>query len=266
MKKAIAAAALLVMFACGAFAQKGTLTIYAVRHGQTILNLMDRAQGWSDGILTEKGVTGAVNMGKGLRNVNFAAVYSSDLGRAVNTARLAMEQNKATKKWSVKEMSELREVGFGYFEGGPNAAMFVAFAKEMKIPMPDNVTSTGQAVGPLMGRYSYPDLVIAMCDFGKSYDAKFNLAESSADVKARVKKGLAQIIAENPKGGNVMVVAHGLSIMFAFMEMGLDLSKMPPAGLENSSVTKIVYDYKTKTFSFDGTVGDMSYAEAGAKM
>ncbi|MDR2418030.1 MAG: phosphoglycerate mutase family protein, partial [Treponema sp.] len=80
-----------------------SLTIYVVRHGQTIFNLMDRVQGISDGILTERGIVGAVNMGKGLRDVPFNAVYSSDLKRAIETARLAMEQNRATKQWTVTE-------------------------------------------------------------------------------------------------------------------------------------------------------------------
>ncbi|MDR2194865.1 MAG: hypothetical protein LBP19_10475 [Treponema sp.] len=46
-----------------------------------IFNLMDRVQAIFDGILTEKGITGAVNIGKELRDMSFNAVYANDLKR-----------------------------------------------------------------------------------------------------------------------------------------------------------------------------------------
>jgi probable phosphoglycerate mutase len=263
MKKMMAAAALLAVFACGAFAQKGALTIYVVRHGQTIFNLMDKVQGISDGVLTENGVAGAVNMGKGLRNVNFAAVYSSDLGRAVNTARLAMEQNKATKKWAVKEMPELREVSFGIYEGAPNSEMYIDLAKDLglKAPADGNV---GALFGPIIEKLGGGrGFLEGLADFNKKVDTKYKIAESADEVYARLKKGLDAIIAANPKGGNVMLVAHGQSIGFLFYLMNVDGGTQQ---LANSSVTKIVYNPATKTFAVDGPVGDLSYLEAGKKL
>jgi broad specificity phosphatase PhoE len=70
------------------------------------------------------------------------------------------------------------------------------------------------------------------------------------------------ITAENPDGGNVMLVAHGQSIGFLLAVIGIEST----AQLGNSSVTKLVYDYGSKTYRIDGPVGDMSYAEAGAAM
>jgi probable phosphoglycerate mutase len=131
-----------------------TMTIYVVRHGQTIFNLMDRVQGISDGILTERGIAGAINMGKGLRDVPFSAVYSSDLKRAIETARLAMEQNRATKEWDIVEKPELREVSFGIFEGDPNWMMYAAFAKDLGIAIPDDAKSIGAATAPIAQYYS----------------------------------------------------------------------------------------------------------------
>ena len=242
------------------------LTLYLVRHGETIMNMMDKAQGWADGVLTEKGVTGAVNMGKGLRDVKFDAVYSSDLKRASDTAHIAMTQNKATKKWTVKEMMELREMGFGVFEGGSNEDMFMAAAKDAGITVPANAT-TGQVLGLFMGHYqgSYAKMLEGMADSNKRNDTKFRLAEGAEDVHTRVQRGIATIIADNPRGGNVMVVAHGLAIMFAVMDMGIDLARFPTQ-LANSSVTKIVYDFDTGTYELSGAAGDMSYAEAGATL
>ena len=267
MKRRVMIFCVLTLCVVSVFAAGGKkLTLYLVRHGETIMNMMDKAQGWADGVLTEKGVTGAVNMGKGLRNIKFESVYSSDLKRASDTAQIAMTQNKATKKWTVKEMMELREMGFGVFEGGTNEEMFLAAAKAVGLTVPANAT-TGQVLGLFMSLYqgSYAKMLEGMADANKKNDTKFQLAEDAQDVHTRVKRGIATIVAENPKGGNVMVVAHGLAIMFAVMDMGIDLAQFPPQ-LANSSVTKIVYDFDTGTYELSGTAGDMSYAEAGAKL
>jgi probable phosphoglycerate mutase len=240
------------------------LTIYVVRHGQTIFNLMDRVQGISDGILTEKGIAGAVNMGKGLRDVPFIAVYSSDLARARETARLAMEQNLATKQWKIREMTELREVSFGIFEGDPNWMMYAAFGKDLGLVIPEDAKSIGAATAPITQYYGgdMKQFLEGLADFNKRIDTDYRIAESADEVYERLDRGLESIIAENPYGGNVMLVAHGQSISFLFARLGIE---MPGGGgLANSSVTKLVYDYAAKTFTVDGPVGDLSYLEAGA--
>jgi probable phosphoglycerate mutase len=239
------------------------LTIYVVRHGQTIFNMMDRVQGISDGVLTQRGITGAVNMGKGLRDVPFAAVYSSDLGRARETARLAMEQNRATRNWTVQEMTELREVSFGIFEGDPNPEMYIALAQDLGVEVPADGSFMALAVALMNHLGSFQALLEELADFNKRIDTQYQISEDSAEVYARLQRGLNRIITENPKGGNVMLVAHGQSIGFLFSLIKVE---MPGAGLANSSVTKIVYNRATNTFTVDGPVGDLSYLEAGAKL
>jgi probable phosphoglycerate mutase len=242
------------------------LTIYVTRHGQTIFNLMDRVQGISDGVLTERGVTGAVNMGKGLKDVKFAAVYSSDLNRASETARLAMEQNTATKKWTVEEFPELREVSFGIFEGDPNYVMYAALGRDLGLDIPEDAKSIAAATKPIIEYYNGDSKAFleGLADFNKKIDTEYKIAESAEEVYGRLQRGMDKIIAENSKGGNVMLVAHGQSISFLLAQINVSLP--PGSGLGNSSVTKIVYDYAAKTFTLDGPVGDMSYAEAGAKL
>jgi probable phosphoglycerate mutase len=245
-------------------ASTDSLTIYVVRHGQTIFNLMDRVQGISDGVLTEKGITGAINMGKGLRDVPFNAVYSSDLKRAIETARLAMEQNLATKHWSVTEKPDLREVSFGIFEGDPNWMMYAAFGKDLGLTIPQNAKSIGAATAPIVQHYGgdMKKFFEGLADFNKKIDMTYKISEDASEVYARLKRGMEEIVAENPKGGNVMLVAHGQSISFLLAAIGVEVSS--PLG--NSSVTKLVYDYGTKTYRTEGPVGDMSYAEVGARL
>ena len=244
--------------------KQDTLTIYVVRHGQTIFNLMDRVQGISDGILTERGIVGAVNMGKGLRDVPFAAVYSSDLKRAIETARLAMEQNRATRSWTVKEMPELREVSFGVFEGDPNWMMYAAFGKDLGLDIPEDAKSIGAAVAPIIQYYKgdMKKFLEGLADFNKRIDTEYRISEDAAEVYARLRKGMDAIIAENPFGGNVMLVAHGQSISFLLAAINVEVAEQ----LGNSSVTKLVYSFVTQTYHLEGPAGDMSYAEAGANL
>lgn len=59
---------------------------YIVRHGQTLLNSLDRAQGWADSPLTEAGKQMVADIGQKLKGIDFDAVYTSDMLRAVQTA------------------------------------------------------------------------------------------------------------------------------------------------------------------------------------
>ena len=70
---------------------------------------------------------------------------------------------------------------------------------------------------------------------------------------------ISEEAAENG-GGNVLVVVHGLLIT-TLIEM-LDSSKTK-LGVENASVTKIVYQDGTYTVE---SVGDMSYVAKGKKV
>jgi broad specificity phosphatase PhoE len=57
-----------------------------VRHGQTDWNLEGRYQGQSDVSLNENGHTQAKSLTEQLKGQTFAAIYSSDLMRARETA------------------------------------------------------------------------------------------------------------------------------------------------------------------------------------
>jgi probable phosphoglycerate mutase len=61
--------------------------IFLARHGETLFNVDGRWQGQSDSPLTERGLAQARELGRALGADSIAAVYSSDLGRAMQTAR-----------------------------------------------------------------------------------------------------------------------------------------------------------------------------------
>jgi probable phosphoglycerate mutase len=60
--------------------------ILLARHGETLFNVEGRWQGQSDSPLTERGLAQARELGRALSADPIAAVYSSDLGRAMQTA------------------------------------------------------------------------------------------------------------------------------------------------------------------------------------
>src|ERR1043165_5251811 len=61
------------------------------RHGQSTWNLENRFTGWVDVELTPKGKEEAIAAGKKLRGYKFDYAYASDLKRAQETLKLAMD-------------------------------------------------------------------------------------------------------------------------------------------------------------------------------
>jgi len=88
-------------------------TIYIVRHGETAWNKKHIVQGQSDIPLNEKGIIQSKELGKKLKNISFAAAFSSDLIRAKRTAEIILLE----KKLAVITTKALRERLFGRFEG-----------------------------------------------------------------------------------------------------------------------------------------------------
>lgn len=87
--------------------------IIAVRHGETAWNVDSRIQGQLDVGLNENGRWQAQRVGEALAGEPIAAVYSSDLGRAWQTAEPIGEVAGAP----VVPEQRLRERCFGMFEG-----------------------------------------------------------------------------------------------------------------------------------------------------
>jgi broad specificity phosphatase PhoE len=88
-------------------------TILLVRHGETDWNAERRVQGKTDRPLNETGRDQAQALAQQLAGVPLAAVYSSDLGRALETARTVAD----ARKLQVTPLRELRERDFGTWEG-----------------------------------------------------------------------------------------------------------------------------------------------------
>jgi probable phosphoglycerate mutase len=87
--------------------------IIAIRHGETSWNAQSRIQGQRDVGLNDTGRWQAQRVGAALASEEIKAVYSSDLGRAHQTA----ESIAAVTGVPVVPTEGLRERSFGMFEG-----------------------------------------------------------------------------------------------------------------------------------------------------
>ena len=87
--------------------------IIAIRHGETAWNVNTRIQGQLDVGLNATGRWQAERVGQALADEPIAAIYSSDLLRAWDTA-LSISQASGI---SLQTHEGLRERGFGLFEG-----------------------------------------------------------------------------------------------------------------------------------------------------
>jgi broad specificity phosphatase PhoE len=87
--------------------------ILLARHGQSDWNATRRWQGHSDRPLTAKGRAQAQALAKRLEHIELDAVYSSDLRRAADTARVVAD----AQGLDVVELLDLREVDVGTWSG-----------------------------------------------------------------------------------------------------------------------------------------------------
>lgn len=206
------------------------ITIYFARHGKTLLNTFDRVQGWADSPLTGEGVRVARYLGEGLKSIPFDRFYSSDAGRQRETMAVILKQ-AGRDDYQLTELSGLREVFFGGFEGDYNINMANAGAKQLGIK--DGATLFGQMkAGTLTIENSLNALALA--------DPK-GMCENYQQVKTRTQDALNTIISNAKKNGdkNILVVSSGMAIQIMISDLTDNLDKNKP--LENAAVVKIIY-------------------------
>jgi broad specificity phosphatase PhoE len=87
--------------------------LYLVRHGATQLSAEDRFSGAVGVDLSEEGRWQATRLGERLRHEQLAALYSSPLSRALDTARIVGEGCELP----IETRDGLREIDHGHWEG-----------------------------------------------------------------------------------------------------------------------------------------------------
>jgi probable phosphoglycerate mutase len=184
------------------------IRVYMVRHGQTYFNYFHRFQGWSDAPLTDSGIADGKAAGQRLAQINFAGVYSSDLTRAVHTARYILTENATATSTEPVQLPEFREQFFGTFDG-----MAGDEATDLILPFAPALTQEG-ANGDGINDYGR---MITQLGMAKTMDSiaaadPNDFAEDYATFWSRVMRGLDTIRARHNDGDRVLVVAHGTLI------------------------------------------------------
>jgi len=181
--------------------------IIMVRHGETKWNTENRIQGQANTPLTELGIKQAQQTGKALHKENISEIYSSDLGRAMQTAKVI---NKYLNL-SITKKEGLRERNYGVLQG-------ISFDElDDKFPVIRlNLNSRD------------PNYVIPG-------------GESIFQFSQRVSTCINSIIA-NSNASNLLLVVHGGVLeRFFHTVLGLPLDFKRSFSLSNSSINKFSY-------------------------
>ena len=181
-------------------------TLYLIRHARSEGNAMQVIQGWLDLPLDEYGRRQARLLGERFRHKSLAAIYSSTLLRAADTARAIAD----TLGMPVIPDARLREYHMGAWTG--------LTAAEIDQMMPPHYFENAvEPIGPG--------------------------AESGQEMRDRVSTFLDDMLARH-NGDRVAVVSHGGTLGgFASAILSLPPVRHQPFHFGNASVTKFVFEH-----------------------
>ena len=110
-----------------------SVSIVYETHSTTMDNENGIATGWLPGELSTAGRAQARELGERRRDDNIAAIYVSDLARALETVRIAFEGSAVP----VVVDARLRECNYGRFNGMPAAQLHNERASHVDVAWPD---------------------------------------------------------------------------------------------------------------------------------
>lgn len=101
-------------------------------HGTTTDNEKDLSSGWNDAPLSALGIQQSKDLAGRTKGMHFDAVFTSDLSRAINSAKLMW-----TDKFPVITDRRLRECNYGDLNGKPSDDVEPLQEKSTVTPMPN---------------------------------------------------------------------------------------------------------------------------------
>lgn len=190
------------------------MRIIFVRHGETVYNTEARYQGHTDSELSELGRKQAAAAGERLKGEKIAAVYSSDLSRASDTARAIAAHHNLP----VQTDDGLRECAFGDWEG----------------------LSVSEIAD------SFPDLYEKYRRNSVAHRAPNG--ERLEELQQRVVLAVKRIAERHPDD-TVLIVTHGGPIRAFFCHaLGAGLQTFRKMGLDNGGITTLSLDSDGRWF------------------
>jgi broad specificity phosphatase PhoE len=200
--------------------------IYLVRHAESSWNSERRVQGTSLEVpLSPTGRTQARLLGRRLRALTLAAVYSSDAERTLETARLSIGDDRR-----IEVSKEIRELSLGEWEG--------RLVVDLRAEDPEKLE-----------RWYRKPSTVALAG-----------GEDLVRFRARVVTFMNRLI-DSRDGGDTAVITHGGVICIYLTHLlGMNVDDLWSFSLPNASLTTVVLDFKPRLRSF----GDTSHLDASA--
>ncbi|HEV8440613.1 MAG TPA: histidine phosphatase family protein [Methylomirabilota bacterium] len=184
-----------------------SLRLVLVRHAETAWNRERRYQGWQDTPLSELGRTQADAAARLLAAQPLAAVWSSPLQRARDTAAAIA----AAQRLTVQEEAAFKEMRFGQWEG--------LTRDEVSARFPDAYQMWAQS----------------------PHQAVVPGGETLAEVRERVLRGLGDL-REAHDGQTVCLVAHGISARLLILEaLGLGLDRLWSLQISSTGISELEF-------------------------
>lgn len=181
-------------------------TIYLIRHGQSEWNVQSLMQGKTSGVpLTKAGIKQAREIRDRFTKIKFAAIFSSDLLRARQTAQIIAFQ----RKLAVITAKAIRERSFGRYEG-KTLKQYQEELKEM-LEHFDALSDKEKF------KFVYPHGI-----------------EGIGETVARVITWIREVAVAYP-GKNVLAVAHGGVLRLLLIHLGYGTYRqLPPFSIDNT--------------------------------
>ncbi len=188
---------------------------WVVRHGETEWNATGRYQGQTDVALSPTGVSQARQLAARLTGLHFGAVYSSDLTRALETARLLA--GGLDSRPEVVTLPGLREIDVGQLSG--------------------KVRSEIEA--------QFPGYVAALR--ADPWHVRRPGGESMADLAARATRTFDALCAQHP-GQRLLIVTHGgvVRVAVSLAIGGRDKDVWARLSVANTSITRVALGQLTE--------------------
>ena len=199
---------------------------YIVRHGQTLLNSLDRAQGWADSPLTEAGKQMAADIGQKLKGIDFDAVYTSDMLRAVQTAELILEAG-GKGGVPIEKDARLREWCLGCMEAENNAVF---------------IKNVSDWLGGVSSFAELNQRLPDVADVIYEHDTT-GMAEPFQTIEERLKATFVDIVQRHgmEENTNILIVTHAFAIKTIFhLFAPKQLGKV--GKVKNASVSRLVFE------------------------
>lgn len=192
------------------------IDLIVVRHGETDWNRIRRLQGHTDIALNATGIEQAIRLEAALLGEPITAVHSSDLGRALATARPVA----TALGLPIVEDALLRERNYGILEGRTFHEILERFPAEAeKLRLRDAI-------------YTIPG--------GESQETFFRRV---VDAVSRIATDEERIVAASCVATKVLIVTHGgvLDMLYrAAFDLALDSERMCP--IPNAVINRLVYE------------------------